>query len=264
MEESTRLTLEKALSKVEEDVIGTIKSNAAVNSALKKLLSAARQGKLKDLATASDLVEKAESVLRQQVSALKAKWDFNEQEYLASGSYSKELLNVAQDKGLSLYERDDRLYCYPTFIRVLPGERAVMVGMAVERRIRPSFLISRLKELQKRPVRFNAGAFIEALYAAYHKVVRLKSKGLPETGRAIPLLDIYELFTMLPGQSRDYSKQEFARDIYLLDSSNVTATKSGAEIRFAASTGTKAGRVIGIIDERGEERKYYAVSFTAA
>jgi len=87
---------------------------------------------------------------------------------------------------------------------------------------------------------------------------------LPETGRAIPLLDIYELFTMLPGQSRDYSKQEFARDIYLLDSSNVTATKSGAEIRFAASTGTKAGRVISIIDERGEERKYYAVSFTAA
>ena len=57
MEEATGLSLEKALGKVEEDVIGTIKSNVAVNSALKKLLSAARQGKLKDLVTASDLVE---------------------------------------------------------------------------------------------------------------------------------------------------------------------------------------------------------------
>jgi hypothetical protein len=262
MEESTGLTLEKALSKVEEDVISTIKSNAAVNSALKKLLSAARQGKLKDLATASDLAEKAESVLRQQISALKAKWDFNEQEYLAGGSYSKELLNVAQDKGLSLYERDDRLYCYPTFIRVLPGDRAVMIGKTIEKRIRPSFLIGRLKELQKRPVRFNAGAFIESLHAAYDKVVRLKTKGLLEADRVIPLLDIYELFTLLPGQSKDYSKQEFARDIYLLDSSDIVATRSGAKIRFAASTGTKAGRVISIIDERGAERKYYAVSFS--
>lgn len=264
MEEATGLSLEKALGKVEEDVISTIKSNVAVNSALKKLLSAARQGKLKDLVTASDLVEKSESVLRQQISALKAKWDFNEQEYLANGSYSKELLNVAQDKGLSLYERDDRLYCYPTFIRVLPNDRAVMIGKVIERRIRPSFLISRLKELQKRPARFNAGAFIESLYVAYIKVVRLKTKGLPETERAIPLLDIYELFTMLPGQSRDYSKQEFARDIYLLDSSDVAATRSGAKIRFAASTGTKAGRVISIIDERGAERKYYAVSFSVS
>ena len=57
MEEATGLSLEKALGKVEEDVISTIKSNVAVNSALKKLLSAARQGKLKDLVTASDLVE---------------------------------------------------------------------------------------------------------------------------------------------------------------------------------------------------------------
>ena len=264
MEESTGLSLEEALSKVEEDVVSTIKSNAAVNFALKKLLTAAKQGRLKDLSSALDLIEKSESVLRQQIGALKAKWDFEEQEYLANGSYVKELLGVARDKGLSLFEREDRLYIYPTFIRVLPNDRAVMIGKAVERRIRPSYLISRLKDMQKRPARFNANAFIEALYIVYNKVVRLKSKGLPEAGRVIPLLDIYELFTMLPGQSKDYSKQEFARDIYLLDSSSITATRSGAKIRFDAATGTKAGRVISIIDERGAERKYFAISFSAA
>jgi hypothetical protein len=137
-----------------------------------------------------------------------------------------------------------------------------MIGKTIERKIRPSYLINHLKELQKRPARFNASAFMEALYAAYDKVVRLKSRGMLEPNRVVPLLDIYELFTLLPGQSRDYSKQEFARDIYLLDSSNVTTTKSGAKIRFEASTGTKAGRVISIIDEHGAERKYYAVSFS--
>lgn len=262
MEESNRLSLEKALSKLEEDVTSTIKSNANVHAVLRKILAAAKQGKLKDLASALDAAEKAESVSRQQISALKTKWDFNEQEYLSSSAYAQELLELAQEKGLNLYERDDRLYCYPVFIRILPGERAVMIGKTIERKIRPSYLINHLKELQKRPARFNASAFMEALYAAYDKVARLKSRGMLEPNRVVPLLDIYELFTLLPGQSRDYSKQEFARDIYLLDSSNVTTTKSGAKIRFEASTGTKAGRVISIIDEHGAERKYYAVSFS--
>lgn len=264
MEESTKLSLEKALGKIEEDVTSTIKSNAAVNAALKKLLAAAKQGRLKDIVSALDQVEKSESVLRQQVSAIKTKWDFNEQEYLATGAYAKELLSIAQEKGVSLYERDDRLYCYPTFIRVLPNERALMISKKIERRLRPSFFINHLKDLQKRPARFNAGAFIEALYIAYDKVVRLKSKGLFEADRVIPLLDIYALFTLLPGQSKDYSKQEFARDVYLLDCSNINTTRSGAKIRFDASTGTKTGKVISIIDEHGAEKRYYAISFSAA
>ena len=47
------------------------------------------------------------------------------------------------------------------------------------------------------------------------------------TGKVIKLLDIYQLLTLLPGQSKEYTKEEFARDIYLLDKSGITTTNNG-------------------------------------
>ncbi|MFH1767154.1 MAG: hypothetical protein ABH826_03610 [Patescibacteria group bacterium] len=264
MEETNKISLEKALAKMEDDVTSSIKSALALNATLKKLLAAAKQGKLKDLNASLEQSEKAEAILRQQISTIKGRWDFNEQEYLASGAFTKELLSIAQEKGLTIYERDDRIYCYPVFIRVLPNDRAVLINKVSDKKIRPSILINHLKELQKRPSRFNPNAFIEALYIAYQKVVHLKLKGPLESGRVVPLMDIYELFTLLPGQSKEYSKHEFARDIYLLHSSGVTSTKTGSRVSFPASTGTKStGKLLSIIDEHGAEKRYYGISFSA-
>ena len=263
MDETSNLSLEKALAKIEDNITACIKSALALNATLKKSLAVAKQGKLKELNAAFEQAEKLEATLRQQISTMRGNWDFNEQEYLASGAFTKELLSLAQEKGLTLYERDDRIYCYPVFIRISPSDRAVLINKNSDKRIRPSVLINRLKDLQKRPSRFNPNSFIEALYTAYQKAVHLKTKGLIETGRVIPLLDIYELFTLLPGQSKEYSKHEFARDIYLLNSSGVDKTKSGSKVSFPASTGTKSsGKVISIIDEYGIEKRYYGISFS--
>jgi hypothetical protein len=95
----------------------------------------------------------------------------------------------------------------------------------------------------------------------------MKSRGKDRVGRGIviPLLEIYKLLTLLPGQAKEYSRQEFARDIYLLDQSGVTTTKKGFVISFPASTGTKSTtNTIRVITQEGQEKRYYGISFSQA
>ena len=81
----------------------------------------------------------------------------------------------------------------------------------------------------------------------------------------VRLLDMYNLLTLLPGQSRDYSRQEFARDIYLLDQSGVTTTRDGATVSFPASTGTRVpAATLRIVTQGGQEKLYYGIAFHPA
>lgn len=265
MEEVYKPTLEKALAKTEQDAEMSLKAARAVVASLAKFRNAAKLGTLKELHAAIETAEKTEALLRQQIANTKAGWDFNEEAYLMDGSFIREVLDTAKQKGVSIYERDDRLYCYPVLIRVLPGERAVQINKTKEKKLRPPVLVEHLKELQKKPPRFQPKTFLEALYDAYCVAVKSREKGLlPTSGTVIPLLEIYELFTLLPGQSKEYSKHEFARDIYLLDRSGEVGVRNGAKVSFPASTGTRlVSRTLSVINENGEEKRYYGIAFSA-
>jgi hypothetical protein len=263
MEETPSLvSLENSLASTESDVAISLKMAQTVVSALKKYSNALKAGNLKELQTAVVEIEKNEMALRQQIATTKAGWTFDVDAYLNNG-FLKEVLDTAEQKGVRIYERDDRLYCYPVLIRVLPSEWSVQIDKTREKKLRPSVLVNKLKELQKKPPRFRTEGFLEALYSAYQKAVLLKRKDLSVSGRVIALLEIYELFTLLPGQSREYSKQEFARDIYLLDKSGTAVTRDGSKVSFPASTGTKyPGKTLNVINENGEEKRYYGIAFT--
>ena len=139
-----------------------------------------------------------------------------------------------------------------------------MIDRTRERRLRPTVLVSHLKELQRRPPRFRPEAFLEALHDAYSAIVA-RGRGRPAEGTVVKLLDVYALFTLLPGQSKEYSRQEFARDIYLLDQSGVTTTRRGAVVSLPASTGTRsASSTIKVITQDGQEKAYFGLAFTAA
>ena len=56
----------------------------------------------------------------------------------------------------------------------------------------------------------------------------------------MPLARIYEIFTSLPGSSREYDKTEFARSLYFLESNGPSHTKSGREFRFRPPRGPAA------------------------
>ena len=118
--------------------------------------------------------------------------------------------------GVNIYEHDGYLFSYPVLLRILHKERAIAIDRMRENRLRPSVLVKRLKEVQNKPPRFKPQTFLEMMFSAYSIVVAGRGKHLVGTGTVIPLLELYQLFTLLPWQATEYTRQEFGRDVYLL------------------------------------------------
>jgi hypothetical protein len=147
---------------------------------------------------------------------------------------------------------------------VLGAERTILIDRTRERRLRPSSVVARLRAMQDRPPRFRPDAFMESLFKAYRALLQQRhGSSWPDNAPVERLVRIYELLTLLPGQAREYSSHEFARDIYLLDRSGITETRDGFVVSFPASTGTRsASAVITAIAENGQERRYWGITFT--
>jgi hypothetical protein len=258
--------IEQALAKTQADVDVVLKAAASVNSAVKRLRAATQVGNLREMEPAMVAAEQAIAALRQQFANAKDGWAFDEEAYFATGSFVKELLETAEQLNVRIYEQDDRLYCYPSLVRVLPSDRAVEIDRKRERRIRPTVLVEQLRSLQKRPPRFRPEPFLEALYDAYETIPTRRGRAQEDPfadGRVVPLLEVYRRLTLLPGQTREYSRQEFARDIYLLDQSGIARTRDGAEMSFMVGTGSKTpANTIRIVTQEGREKLYQGISFT--
>jgi len=232
---------------------------------MKKFRASARNGDLRELRKAIDNAGKAIDALKQQFSNAREGWDFDEDGYFSGRGFLDEVLAVARESGLKIFEQDDRLFCYPFLLRVLPRDRLVLIDKARERRVRPSVLARHLKDLQGRPVRFRPEDFLECLFDAYTIKDAGRGKDISTSGHVMKLREIYRVLTLLPGQSKEYSLHEFSRDIYLLDKSRVTRTRKGMVVSFPASTGTRAATSgITVVTEHGEEKKYYGISFAGA
>src|SRR4051794_38014618 len=227
-------TLESALAQTEAAAEAALSLAAQLTATLRRLRAAAGVGNLRDLRTALGNVEQAASRAHAAASAASASWQLDEEAYIASPRFIDELLSTAKAAGLQLFERDDRLYCYPVLVRVAAADRAVFVDRARERRVRPSVLIEHLRDVQRRPPRFRSEAFLESLFTAYGHLVRRHGPNQLDAGHAERLVDVYDLMTLMPGAAREYSRQEFARDIYLLDRSGTTTTRRGYVVSFPA------------------------------
>jgi hypothetical protein len=122
-------------------------------------------------------------------------------------------------------------------------------------------LVAALKRAQERGPRFKAETFLDSLRAAYELVVASEGK---RADAVVRLVDIWAVLTMLPGQRAQYSKQEFARDLYLLDQTGITSTaRSPRTLLWSASTGTKGSGTLVTVARNGQQQRYWGVSFTA-
>ncbi len=264
VEHEPRPSLEKALASTQADIESALKLASSVAASLRKVRSAAATGNLRDLRPALLSAEQAITALRQQFANAREGWDFDEEGYLSSDGFPSELIDAGSRAGIRIFEQDDRLYSYPALIRVLPKDRAVLIDKTRARKLRPTVLVNQLKELQKRPPRFRPEPFLESLFEAYSTLVAKRGKGLFSEGRVETLLAVYKLLTLLPDQSREYSRQEFGRDIYLLDRSGVSRTRGGMVVSFPASTATRSpSSTVRIITEEGTEKVYYGIQFSA-
>jgi hypothetical protein len=250
--------LEAALAATEERVDAALKATAAVARELKKAKAGAARGQLRDLrralSAAAGLAE--EAGIATQAAA--TSFHFDDQEHLASGAYAKELLEVAAEQDVRMFEADERLLSYPSLVKVLPADAAVEIDRRRERRLRPSVLVRLLAAAQTRPPRFKPEPFLESLASGYDHV-RARKQERP--GSVVRLVDIWEVLTLLPGQQREYTRPEFARDLYLLDSSGRSTTKSGRTLRWHASSGTRSPGTLTTVAQTGQQQLYWGVSF---
>lgn len=259
VESDAERTFEAALAAAQDAVDAAARAAGAVSRELKKARGAAAAGSVRDLRRSLAAAESLGQELASSVREARAAYDVDEGELLASGTYVKELLAAAADAGLAVFEEDDRLLCYPSVVRVLPGDGAIEIDRRRERRLRPSVVVALLGAAQQAGPRFKPEPFLAGLLAAYDLVVASQRKA---RGTVVRVLEVYAVLTLLPGQSRDYSKQEFARDLYLLDQSATTAVGStGVRLRWAASTGTKAAGVLTTVARSGQIQRYWGIAF---
>jgi hypothetical protein len=261
-----QLGLEDALARLQGDAESALKVAGSVAAALKRVRAAAQSGNLRDLPSALGAAERAVDGLVAATGTVKAAWDVDEERFFEGGAYTRELMAAAAQRNVRLYEQDERLFVYPAVVQILPGERTALIDGRRERRLRPSVLVEQLKDLQGRPARFRPEAFLEALTEAYaialDRATVRRGQDLVGEGTVVRLLDVYALLTLLPGQSREYSRLEFGRDVYLLEQSGVTTNRRGAAVRFPSSTGTRrAGGTIRVVTQDGRERLYYGIAF---
>jgi hypothetical protein len=120
-------------------------------------------------------------------------------------------------------------------------------------------VVELLAAAQRMGPRFRPEPFLRSLLSGYELVTAQQHKA---AGAVVRLLDVYGVLTLLPGQTKDYSKQEFARDLYLLDQSGLTALAgAGRRLRWAASTGTRQPGVLTTVARSGQQQRYWGIAF---
>ena len=116
--------LEAALAATQRDAEAVLKASAALGRELKKARSSAVTGQVRDLRKALDAAVTLSAELAEATRQARSGFAVDEVDYLSSGAYAKELLAVAAEQGVAMFEEDERLLCYPSLLKLLPGDGA--------------------------------------------------------------------------------------------------------------------------------------------
>jgi hypothetical protein len=254
----TTVTFETGFADTERAATSASKSVARLAAALKQLQKAAAEGLLIEMHKAADNVASTLQSLCQEIDNAKAAWPFTsdaEKAYFRD-SYINELLAAARANNIEIQPLDNGFLAYPCIVRIIPSERIVTIDRKRAHSVRPSAVVKTLKIIQTAKPKTSPEQFLELLHRAYRLLTNR------EYGKTIALTAIYETLTLTPGSTSTYGQTEFARDLFLLDRSGVTKTKSGAKVALPASTGTKGGKgTFSFVSIEGDTVTYYGIQF---
>ena len=252
-------SLEAALEELDRKVKNAEAAANALAKAVKRAGALSKAGNVAQLERQLAALPDLRRAVADAVGGLDGSWTFGTREHLESG-YAAELLAAAQEAGLSLFEKDGRLFAFPYIVRLLPGDSAIRIGPATERAIRPKVVIDKLKALVGRPQKTSESRFLDLLYKAYQRLAGNDWKRVEGgSGPEVRLSDIHEVITLLP--SADYSTEEFGKDLLLLDRQSELKTRDGASFILGGSSLGRGGKKIVIYDEVGNTREFIAIQF---
>ena len=254
-EATSEATLEAALEAIERDADAALRVLAATTKEAKRLKAAAAMGQLRDVQTCVDALQRLASSAADAATDAKAGWRFDVAGHFESGGFTKELLAAIDALRVRAVESDQRVLCYPSIVQISAGDTSVLIDKTRERRVRPSVLAKQLADRQQRPPKFKPEAFLQTLAGTYDLVAT-------RPGVVVKLADVYTVLTLMPGAARDYTKAEFARDLYLLDQSGETTTKNGRSMSLPASALTRDAGTLTTVTRSGQTKVYAGLAFT--
>ena len=263
-------SFEQAFGNTEETADSALEAATDLVKLTRQLQKAAREGNIAAIRKVQGRLDTELKVLGQAVNNAARSWPLEEEEeeqHFKDG-YVGELRRAASERGLKIHERDGRLIVHPSIVQVLPRERAVRIDRKKVSAVRPSHLAGLLHAAQSKKSRHRPDRFLESLHDVYSELVKEEFPSRPKqggSGRVVPLDRIYRLLTSLPGGAREYTRTDFARDLYLLDTSGLTRTRNGATVSFSASTGTRGARgLFTFVGPDGQDVPYYGIRFAEA
>jgi hypothetical protein len=251
-------TVEEACAKVvqaADDLNALAKKLLAASSALRK---AAMVGNSGAIAAQSQALADIGPLVADGARTASRSWAFSPDSlssYMDTG-YRSELTSRSASLGVTLDSLEDRFVAFPVVVEVQGKARAVKLNGKRAAGVRPSFLAQQIKALQAKSGS-KPEQFIELLYSA---AVRVNRQNLGVSG--VLLNDVFEVLTLHPEAKKAYSRADFARDLYSLQTSNVKRTKKGAEVSFPGATGTRGdGKIFTVIGPDRYPRHYVGVRF---
>ena len=256
------MTLDQQLDDYGKQVSGWLDQAKKAVSAIQKLQKAAATGNLRDIDKFRQSALAASETLYDFAESCPA-FEFDSSAYLQmDGEFISELKDSAESSGVKMYDRDGIIFCYPVLIYREPDIPAVRIDKRLDYGIRPEVLVAQLKKLQSREPQTNPARFIETLLDAY-ELLRSKPGKARDEFIDLPLTKIYEILTLLPGANKDYSLLDFTRDIYFLELSGLTETKSGYRMSLPASTVSRErnAKILRFVTRDGLEKEYAAIRF---
>lgn len=176
---------------------------------------------------------------------------------LATAAYAEELEREMKEAGIP-FSGEFPQYILPPFklqISVDQLEARLSLGRKNERTadLQPAVL-AKWTALRYRKVitrKFNATAFMKDLLEAYRISARLnfREKEAPY-GRAVPIMELYDILTLRQGSRQEYPSQFFTFDLGLLKESGLMRMdRYHFELGFARDQ----KRAIVVVDSRGRE-----------
>lgn len=255
------VTFESGFAETEKAAAVAGKAAASLKVAAAALQKAASTGDITKMRQAMARLGEALGAAVQATANAREAWPFSprdEEDYLRDG-YRQELKETAQAAGLSLAERDDVILALPCILRIDAASRSIRIDRTRHPGVRPSHLVVTLRAAQTHRRRLDSGRFLEVLFLAYRQLT-----GPEGLGTTLPLIRIYETLTLLPWVASDYDRQEFARDLLMLNGSGIRTTKAGHKVGFPGSTGMRMAPrdTFVTVDERGDTVTFYGVRFT--
>jgi len=172
-------------------------------------------------------------------------------------SFGSELISQSSILGLQVDRLEDRFVAFPVIIQVQPKSCSIKINGKRSAGIRPSYVAQQIKELQSKPgtkpEQFNELLFSAACYVSRENV----------SVSGVYLDDVYEILTIHPDAKKSYSRADFARDLFILDTSDVSQTRHGLVRSFPAATGTKGAtsKVFTVVGPDRHPRHYLMVRF---